>query len=82
MKKHKNSFNKSLTNSNSTHYDLMDKWHKKGNSNKNRAYGNYHADCIDQQNSRNRILTKTERNKLFSWWWNYEVNDKHDKYPL
>ncbi len=72
----------SLARSNALHCELMEKWHSKSNTGENRAYGNYHADCIDQQRAQNRVLSKTERKKLFSWYWNYEVNGKRDKYPL
>lgn len=63
------------------HAKLNREWQSKGNTDKNRAYGNYHADCLDQQRAKGRILTKSERKKMFAWWWDYEVNGKHGKYP-
>ena len=70
-----------LQRSQRAHSLLMNDWHKKSNTGKNRAYGNYHADCIDNQKRLGRCLTKPERKKLFSWWWSYEVLDKKVKHP-
>lgn len=67
--------------SQSAHESLMQSWQRKGNTAKNRAYGNYHADCIDTQRELNRVLTKTERRKLFSYWWKDEVEEKKTAYP-
>ena len=64
-----------------SHDRLMRSWHGKGNTDKNRAIGNYHSDCIDIQKEKGRILTKQEKRKLFSWWWDYEVNNKNGKRP-
>lgn len=64
-----------------THDSLADMWHSKSNSGKNRAFGNYHSDCYDTQSRIGRVLKKSERKKLFSWWWNYEVLDKKTSYP-
>ena len=74
--------NNKFQRSQKAHYDLMSSWHKKGTSSKNLAYGNYHADCLDNQKKLGRVLTKPERKKLFSWWWNYEVKNKNTKYPM
>lgn len=74
--------NKRFNASQKAHYNLMSRYHSKGNTDKNRAYGNYHADCVDHQEKQGRVLSKPERKKLFSWWWNYEVEDKKTKYPL
>lgn len=35
--------------SQNAHADLNRKWRQKGNTAKNRVYGNYHADCYDAQ---------------------------------
>lgn len=61
-----------LQRSQEAHADLNRKWRSQGNTAKNRAYGNYHADCYDQQERIVRVLTKNERRKLFSWWWDSE----------
>ena len=63
------------------HYDLMSSWRQKGNTDKNRAYGNYHADCLNNQKKLGRVLSKPERKKLFSWWWNDEVLNERTEYP-
>ena len=49
--------NNKFERSQKAHYDLMSSWHKKGTSSKNLAYGNYHADCLDNQKKLGRVLT-------------------------
>ena len=44
----------------------------KENSAKNRAYANYHADCIERQERRKSLLSKKERRSLFFWWCKHE----------
>lgn len=44
----------------------------RGNTDKNRALGNYHAECIDRQSRSKKVLSKQERRKMFKWWCNYE----------
>lgn len=61
-----------LLRSQKAHMELNRRWHAKGNTDENRTYGNYHADCYDKQECLGRVLTRNERKKLFSWWWNYE----------
>lgn len=78
MAKKSNSFNRSQDG----HYKLMCSWHRKPNTEENRAYGNYHADCIKNQRELGRVLSKPERKKLFSYWWNKEVKEKYTKYPF
>ena len=51
--------NKRFNASQKAHYNLMSRYHSKGNTDKNRAYGNYHADCIDHQESIFLALFKT-----------------------
>lgn len=65
----------------SAHRRLRDKYFRMGNSDKNRALGNYHSDCVGIQSDKKRILSKSERKRLFSYWWESEVNDKKIKYP-
>lgn len=54
------------------HSRLCDFYFNKGNTDKNRALGNYHSDIYDRQFRTNKIVSKKERKKIFSWWWNYE----------
>lgn len=58
--------------SQNAHADLNRKWRQKGNTAKNRAYRNYHADCYDEQKRLGRVLTRNERKKLFAYWWESE----------
>ncbi len=67
--------------SQNAHMRLNRLWQEKSNTAKNRAYGNYHACCIDEQKKLHRVLTRNERKKLFAWNWNYEVNEKRTLYP-
>ena len=64
--------NKRLEKSQKAHLRLSGKWKKEGNSDKARAYGNYHADCYHIQRDNGKILSKAERRKLFRWWWDSE----------
>ena len=59
--------------SQAAHFRSAGYWDKKGNSDVNRAYYNYHADMMDRQNRAGKVLSKSERRKIFSWWWNYET---------
>ena len=74
--------NRKFDMSQKAHAILRRKWMSKGNTDKSRAYGNYHADCYNQQNRQNRILSKAERKKLFKYWWSDDVENKRTKYPF
>lgn len=34
-----------------------------------RLYGNYHADVYDQQKKEGRIIPRSERKKIFDYWF-------------
>ena len=51
--------------SNRAHKRLNGKYLFKGNSAKNRAYGNYHAECLEIQRRTGSIIPKAERKKIF-----------------
>ena len=55
-----------LQRSNNAHLRLNRKYHSRDNTAKNRAFGNYHAYCVDEQRKLGRVLTKVERKKLFA----------------
>ena len=74
--------NKKFERSQAAHRRLNKSWHEKGNTDKNRAYGNYHADCYNQQRDKGRLLTKNEKKKLFSWWWQSDVHGNNKNYPM
>ena len=74
--------NKKFYRSQKAHKRLNQAWHSKGNTDKNRAYGNYHGDCLTVQNNLGRVLTKPERKKLFAWWWKSDVHGDSKGYPV
>lgn len=54
----------------------------KRNTVDNKARRNYHADCSHQQEHLGRVLSKSEKKKLFSWWNKYEHDhDSAGCYP-
>ena len=57
-----------LQRSQKAHVRLNKLYANLGNTAKNRALGNYHAECIERQNRSRRVLSKQERRKLFAWW--------------
>ncbi len=63
------------------HSELMNRHQRHGNTPKNRAFANYHADCIENQNRLGRTLRHKEKQLLFSWWQKTEVEDIKVKYP-
>ena len=54
------------------HTRLNSFYMRQGNSDKNRALGNNHAEVLQKQREKNRILSKEERSRLFEWWCKYE----------
>ena len=65
--------NSRFARSQAAHKRLCNTYSSKGSSDKNRALGNYHAEVYDRQRSAGKVLSRTERKKIFSWWWNYET---------
>ena len=55
------------------HIRLMNSYFSKGNTDKNRALGNYNPDVADRQAKTGKIIHKKERRKIFAWWLNYET---------
>ena len=74
--------NKKFYRSQKAHERLNRKWHSQGKTDKNRALGNYHGDCLNVQNNLGRVLTKSERKKIFSWWWKNDVEKFFTPYPM
>lgn len=54
-----------LERSNKAHLRLNKKYLSRENTAKNRAYGNYHAYCLEVQNRTGRIIPKAKRAKMF-----------------
>ena len=50
------------------HYRLNGFYLDRGESDKNRVYANYHAECFNRQKQNNKVLSKQERQKIFKWW--------------
>ncbi len=73
--------NKKFYRSQAAHKRLNKLWRDKGNTDKNRAIGNYHADCMNVQQNLGRVLKKPERKKLFAWWWKSDVQGDNKGYP-
>ena len=51
--------------SNRAHIRLNRKYIFRDNTARNRAYGNYHAECVEIQRRTGRIISKAERAKIF-----------------
>lgn len=73
--------NRRFTMSQNAHKRLSGKWRAKGNSPKNRALSNYHADCFNTQGRIKRRLAYSERAKLYKAWWADEVSGKKVSFP-
>ena len=58
--------------SNRAHIRLNRKYISKDNTARNRAYGNYHAECVEIQRRTGRIIPKAERAKIFKESCRYE----------
>ena len=54
------------------HERLNNRYLRRGNTAENRAFGNYHAHCIELQRESGSILSRKKRTELFDWWCKYE----------
>ena len=59
------------------HKRLNKLYMSRGNTDKNRALGNYHAHCIELQNMDGKVLPKQQRKKLFQYWCREEGYNFH-----
>lgn len=63
--------------SNRAHIRLNRKYISAANTARNRAYGNYHAECLEIQRRTGKIIPKAERKKMFTNWCRYEGYKKY-----
>ena len=66
--------NNKLKRSNKEHLRLNRKYNAFPNTWKNRLYGNYHADCLNTQKIKGRVLSRKEKREIFNFWYNVEKN--------
>lgn len=63
------------------HQRLALSYRDRASTPKNLAFNNYHIFCLNTQKELNRILTKPERKKLFSWWQTYRTKGEASAFP-